>query len=195
MRNVRTKVRRGFTLVEAALSIALVGGLLAASLQAVSGIGAQRQTTLERARGFVLAKMLMEEIMALPYLEPGVTSSTIGPGAGENATGNRSLFDDVDDYNGWKEEPPADKDGGKITGFEGWSREVSVQWVDPDDGKTVKASDTRVKKITVKAKRNGVIVTLSALRARAYDAAVEFPGGASVSSMTRTTGTSVGTKP
>ena len=90
----------------------------------------------------------MAEIMQLPYEDPdGIPLF----GSEEILTlGNRSAFDDVDDYHGWSEAPPTAKDGALLAGDEGWERSVSVGYVNPDDLNSTSLTDTGVKRITVK---------------------------------------------
>ena len=104
----------------------------------------------------------MAEIMQQAYLDP--TSPTFGPESGEST---RLQFNDVDDYNGWKESPPQNRDGSNIPGYTGWKRKVKVQWADPLTLSTSGSSDTGLKLITVTVTdSNGQSTNLYALRAK-----------------------------
>ena len=81
----------------------------------------------------------------------------------------KTTFDDVDDYHGWRESPPQDGAGKAIDGMDGWVRNVRVEFADADDPGRVSASDQGVKRITVEvSKNNRVRASRSALRTR-YD--------------------------
>ena len=60
-----------------------------------------------------LAQQMMDELSGMRYMEAGAspTSAYLGPEAGETAGPGRSLFDDIDDYNGLTVQPPADRWG------------------------------------------------------------------------------------
>jgi prepilin-type N-terminal cleavage/methylation domain-containing protein len=138
---------RGFTFAEIAISILLIGILTVAALNTV-GASLRRQTfTANQVRGKQLASDLMQEILQQAYQDPLVTP-VFGPEPGET-TGTRSKFNDVDDYLGWKESPPADKSGVAYVGFTGWTRSVNVQWADPVTLASTAASNTGLKLITV----------------------------------------------
>jgi hypothetical protein len=99
--------------------------------------------------------------MQCRFTEPG-GGTTLGPDAGEM----RGTYDDVDDYDGLSQTPPQLRDGTALTEFTGWTRSVSVTFVNPD-APDVAASpaDSQLKRIivTVKSPR-GVSVTLRGLR-------------------------------
>jgi len=90
-----TKLRRGFTLAEALIASVV----LALAVVAVSGaiVASQNQTVVQETSGIALAlaRELMEEICSRPLTLPDNT-----PGWAGHVT-NRSLYDTVDDYNGY----------------------------------------------------------------------------------------------
>jgi len=144
--------RRGFTLVEAMLSVAIIS---IAGTALITGIASSINTTdaaMQQAIGLGLAEQLMDEIASRHYAEPGGSpTTTLGPEAGETSSGSRSLFDDLDDYNGLIDQPPSDVNGfelGKDNGsggernsnfklpvgqLAGWRREVTVAYVSDAD--------------------------------------------------------------
>lgn len=160
----RTAHRRsGLTLVEATIAVVIVGVMLVAALSTLAGSRRGRQTIGGRSRGCHLAEQLMEEILPLPYADP-VYKSGMGPGSDEQ-TGTRDVFDDVDDYAGWSASPPQTPDGTALTGFEGWTRSVEVQWVQPDDPTRVSDTETGVKAITVRVLHQQMpVAELTAIR-------------------------------
>lgn len=159
---------RAFSIIEVAISLVIVGGLMVAALGVVGAAVKTDQLTMDSARGRLLAEELMAEITLKAYSDPS-GGTTIGRDAGETSGTSRLLFDDVDDYHGWTETPCRLADGTPIAGTTGWSRSVEVVWVSAADPATVSGSETGVKRITVEVRRNGRIVgRLVALRSRAW---------------------------
>ncbi len=153
----------GFTLVEAALSTILVAVMFVAALNTVGAAQlAQHQAALV-GRGRMFASSLMQEILQQSYQEPG-TTWVLGREAGESDT-SRTAYDDVDDYHGWTESPLVAKDGTALPNSANWSRTVTVEWVDPQQPKQVRGTETGAKRITVVAAfRNVPQATVVAVR-------------------------------
>jgi type II secretory pathway pseudopilin PulG len=107
-RGGRPSLRRGFTLTEALVSItvtALAGSAL------MLGITSSIQTTeagLQETIARGIAEQLMDEALGLRYAGQGetATSVTLGPTAWENSGNGRARFDDVDDFAGYRAQPP-----------------------------------------------------------------------------------------
>jgi MSHA pilin protein MshD len=118
--------RRGFTIVEATIATAVTGVLLTAAVATFGTIARNRQVDGERRLAYPLAQQLMAEILQSYFVDPGVNPA-FGPEPGET----RATFNDVDDYNGWAESPPATRAGVALAGYAGWSRAVAVTYVDP----------------------------------------------------------------
>lgn len=176
---------RGITLIETCLSTIVVGGLLGASISAVGNLATAQQFSSDRARGHQLAEDILSEAQMLPYVDPTFTDDQIGPSAAELATGNRSLFNDADDYANFAEGPPANKDGSTIPGFDGWKRIVTVDWVDPSANYAVSPSTTGFKRITVIVAKHGrKVAELSCIKSAAWNKAVWLNGAASNNSVT-----------
>ncbi len=168
--------RRAFSLVEVVISMLIVSILFVAAIGTVSATRASRVTHRDRVRGLQLAQELMAEITQRAYQEPGSSSDTIGAGPGELATGDRSLFDDVDDYDGWSASPPKDRAGNDLPDMTGWTRSVAVTWVDPADTATPGVAADRTKRITVTVERQGrVVAELVALRTAAWQDPAALP--------------------
>lgn len=141
--------RPGFTLIECAIAVLLVGVLMVAALQSVGASKRREAATVDRLLGQQLASALLNEILLQTYAEPDTTQASVfGPEPGDT-TGNRSLFDDVDDYHGWAATPPTDRSGTAIPGFTGWTQSVSVVWANPTTLQQTTSSNTGLKKITV----------------------------------------------
>ena len=176
--NKPAKTPHGFTLIEAVFSVLLVSVMMVAAMNAVSAAAVAQAHSSDSTRGNLLAQALMSEILVQPYSDPNVNSTTIGPDPGDTTSpATRSKFNDVDDYDGWFESPPQYKNGtvigstnpdGSITSyFPGWSRRVSVVWVNASDLKTKVNSETGVKRVTVTvAHNNAVMATCVAIRTK-----------------------------
>jgi MSHA pilin protein MshD len=148
MSGTRSTVRGAFSLVEVVVSVLIVGGLAVAVLNTMGATAAVRRMDADRARGISLAQDLIEEISAAAYEDPLDADGAFGTGVDE-VTGDRSEFDDVDDYDGWAASPPVHRDGTPIPGFGGWRRQVTVRWTDPATPDVVNGSETGLKRIEV----------------------------------------------
>ena len=159
---------RAFSLVEVTVSIAIVGVMLVASLHTVGMAKRTQRIMGDQGRGQLLAQQLMSEILTQLYADAVTGFGSFGLEEGEAATGDRSLFDDVDDYDGWSASPPQHQDGTEISELRGWTRSVSVTWVNSLNLSQICGNDTGVKRITVTVRRGDqVVASLVALRTAA----------------------------
>jgi len=134
-----------FTLVEVLVAVALLATVTAAVVLALGVVMQNSEELVVREVAEGLAQELMDEILNCRYCEAGVSPyAPLGPSPLEKAAGNRSLFDDIDDYAGLVDEPPHDKWGRLLgeegdtgqrplpaiaSGLENFRREVKVQYV------------------------------------------------------------------
>jgi hypothetical protein len=119
----------------------------------------------------------MTEILLQKFTEPD-GGYGLGPDAGE-AIGNRSLFDDVDDYLGYSESPPQDRSGMAISDATGWRRQVTVQWADAVSLQPSAAVNTGLKQIVVTTSKTGSTgTTLTAYRSIAWTDTTPSPDDA-----------------
>jgi MSHA pilin protein MshD len=157
MQNDECRMRRAaFTLVDSVISVVIASLVIVAAMRAARSAVWVQYKAAERATARMLADGLMAEIMVLSYEDPSLPP-VFGRESNETAT-SRSNYDDVDDYNGWSQSPPQDKDGNTIPGANGWSRSAVIEWVNAADPTTVSAAETGAKRITITVKRNGVTV-------------------------------------
>jgi len=147
---------RAFSLVEVTMSTLIVGLLLIAALNTVAVSRSHQYSVSHRVNGEYLAEELMAEIQGLPYWDP-VAQSGLGPETGETTPGDRTLFDDVDDYDGWSASPPQDRNATAIPGFTGWTRSVTVDWLNSNTLGRVTA-ESGVKGIVITVEDNGKVV-------------------------------------
>ncbi len=163
----RSPIRAAFTLVEAVVAIALTAIAGAALLLGVSSSMQTTHTALEQAIAAGMAQQLIDEVAGARYMEYGLSpyDTVLQPGSDEKATGNRRLFDDIDDFNGFQSQPPVDAWGVSLGEddwqrserygqpmrrhhalcapegfFARWRREIAVYYVDPSDLTTRLAS-------------------------------------------------------
>ncbi len=163
--------RRALSMVEALISIVIVGTMLVAALNAAGAGVKSRYKALWAVQGQQLARALLAEILPMPYQDPeqdpNVVTLVLGCEAGEAST-NRAAFDDVDDFNGYAQTPPRALDGSALTTDSTWSWHVTVEWVNPlSPGGTAVPAESNVKRITVTVVRDNVpVATLVGLRTR-----------------------------
>ena len=138
--------RRGMTLVEVVVSTLLAGLVLVCALRGVGSIFATWRESEDQHDGEGLAEQLMTEILQQLYEEPD-DPPVLGVESPEVTTA-RSDWDDVDDYNGWSSAPET-KDGTALSGWSGWSRAVTVEYVTIADPTTTTGSDEGLKRVTV----------------------------------------------
>lgn len=158
--------RRGVTFVEMAISVILVAVMLVVALKMVGAARVDHRILYDRRSGDQLAQGLMTEILQQAYADADSGPDSFGVDAGEGGAESRSLFDDVDDYDGWSASPPQQKDGTEMAGRSKWRRSVAVDWVDSTDFAQVVGSNQGVKRITVEVSRESVpVAQLQAIRA------------------------------
>lgn len=183
------RIRRGFTLIEATVAMAIT--LIAAStlLLAIESTITAGDTALDRVIAEGMADQLLEDIRHCHYMSPGgsPTQYPLGPNSIEAAGAGWSLFDDTDDFDGLINAPPKDRFGkslgtGNDTGglrysgqrlpdsfFAKWRQRVDICYVNPLDlsqrlsnGQT---SEYRAAEVTIeRADRDNVWETLARRR-------------------------------
>lgn len=172
--------RRAITLVEVILATLVVGVMMAGALATVS---ASQRAAKAQGDGMLaqqLAQDLLDEVMRQAYADASDGAAVNGPTASELAPGNRSLFNDVNDYKAWTESPPRLRDGTVITGGGSWTRSVSVEFLAPGALTTVSTTDQGVARITVAVKlRGGTLATAMGVRTSGLPAtqACKLTGG------------------
>lgn len=156
--------RRGLSLVEMIISIPLIGIALVVAFDTVGASKASQFKVKTSIQGCLLAQELMSEILMQDFADREGELSSFAADGTEGLSGNRSLFDDVDDYDQWTSGPPQDKDGTVKTHLTGWERQVNVSWLRADNlNKTPSVS--AIKEIKVTTKLNGAkVCVITALR-------------------------------
>ena len=156
---------RAFTMIEASVSVAIVGILLVVALNTVGASTANQFRSAQNATADQLAQGLLDDILQLPFEEPKSTP-LFGRESGESAF-SKTNYDDVDDFIGWSESPPQDRASTPMAELTGWTRSVIVEWVLTAAPTTISLSDTGLKRITVTVSRNGIpLSTRAGLKGR-----------------------------
>lgn len=158
-----------FSLIEVVISLLIVAGLLIAALNTLGATRTGQVKLRDQLQAQMLAQQLLAEILQQQYAEPDI--SILGVDSGETPlAGNRSAFDDVDDYDGLVESPPSDRLGNAVTTSTmvgDWKRQTSVKWVEPTAPSVVVSSESGLKRITVTVSRGDTpLAELTALRAK-----------------------------
>lgn len=93
---------QGFTLIELLVFIVVIGAGVAGILPVMNNVVASSADPMVRKQAAALADSILEEIMLQPFCDPDtVNAVAVPPVCGANVVeANRTLFDDVDDYNG-----------------------------------------------------------------------------------------------
>ena len=164
-----TPSRRAFTLVEAVVCTLVVAVLFLGAVQAV-GLSARIQfTAAERARGRALASALLDEVVQQKYASTSTSPLAYDLLYGDpkaNSASGRWGFDDVDDYKGYAEKPPVNRDGTTIRGASEYRRQVDVMLVSPLDPSQPSGGDAGLKRVTVTVTRGRQLVArMTAFRA------------------------------
>jgi len=136
----------GFTLIESVMSILIVGAMLVMVINTLGSSVRGRKIRQTQSRAPALASQLMAEILQASYSD--LTETAVFGRETSESGANRGSFDDVDDYHNWSG-TPQNKDGTTLTGMDGWTRSVTVQYVQPADLSSVSATDQGIKLITV----------------------------------------------
>lgn len=167
---------RSFSLVEVVVSVLVMGVMFVAALNTVGAARSGEYRLAEREQALLLAQALVAEIMQQAYADPTAGYGSWGIGSDE-LTGNRSLFEDVDDYDDWQASPPQNKDGTAIAWASDFGRAVDVAWVTPGNLSQTSSSETGIKRIVVTVTRGGrTLVSLTAYRTEAWRDPLEVLG-------------------
>lgn len=148
---MRGRMRQsGFTLIELVVSIVIIGIAVAAVLLPMNLTTSRSADPMIQHQAVAIAEAYMEEIMLRPFTDPDGTD-------GET---DRTLFDDVDDYDGLNDTGARDQSDRGIAGLESYTVTVAVV-----DTALNGIADTDCKKVTVTVGHpSGINMTLSSYR-------------------------------
>ena len=123
MRSTRIQSRsRGFSLVECAFSVAIVGVAFVAIMQLWGTCTQGNRIASSTTAAMMLASQIQEATRSLPIADPASGIATFGPEAGEML----SSFDDVDDFNNQSFSPPIDSNRSQISDLSGYTQQIRV---------------------------------------------------------------------
>ena len=170
-------MRRGTSLAECLVATVIVAVLMIAALSSAGASLRMTQTIDDCGRAQRLAGDLANEILLKAYQEPdGSISLGIDP---SESTGNRSLFDDVDDYSNWSASPPTDPAGTILPGLSDWRQSVTVSWADPITLNSTAFTKTGLKRFVVTISKNGAaLASIVAYRSIAWTDTIPTPSDA-----------------
>jgi MSHA pilin protein MshD len=121
--------QRGFTLIELIIFIVVVGVGVAGILLVYTTNIKNSADPLVRKQAMAIAESLLEEILLKDYCDPDTVDRTVTPptcGVHTVET-SRSLYDDVDDYNGYTTTGIVDGSGASVSGLASYSIAPAVR--------------------------------------------------------------------
>jgi type II secretory pathway pseudopilin PulG len=121
------RMRRAFTLIEAAMVTSIIGfGVLAMLTLLGAGTSANNDAT-ELTTGMNLARNIRELALGLKFADP-TTPTHWGSESGETL----ATYNDIDDLDGKTFSPPLDARRQTLPEFGTWQQSIVVETVDPD---------------------------------------------------------------
>ena len=153
---------RGSVLVEVTVSYVILAFAIVAIIPAFVLALKANKNTEQIQTATDLSQELMEEIRMRRWDEntpfPRSTyitasSTTLGPEAGET---DKTLFDDIDDFNGWTESAVKDPMNNAVAAFAGFSRSVTVGYVDSSLVAVASPGTSDYKQVTVCAQNSKI---------------------------------------
>jgi len=139
-RSARPGARRGFTLMETALALVIVGTGVLASMQLFATCSAESNTAINATTARMLAENIREAMANLAFADPVSGTARWGPEDGESL----ASYDDVDDFDGPPVSstqpsdgeifnPPIDSQRAQIPQLSKFRQIVTVMPVNPTD--------------------------------------------------------------
>ena len=115
-------VRRGFTLIEAALTTMIVGVAFVAIMQLFAACTQQNKVGQNMTTAMLLAGHIQETMAGLSFNDPAFAATYFGPEPGQTV----GSYDDVDDFDGATFSPPIDSRRQPINGQQQFTQLVDV---------------------------------------------------------------------
>lgn len=159
--------KAGISLVECVVSMLIIGTMLVAAIHTVGASRMAQFSESQRQQGYILAEALLTEIVNQSYEDAHDNPNAPGPTSTESATGNRSLFNDVNDYYGWTASPPQRKDGTAVPDATGWRETITITYLDPGSYANTNGRDHGISRIVVRmTSPQGKPIELTTIRTR-----------------------------
>jgi len=124
----RSEVKRGFTLIEAALATVIIGVGVVAMMQLFNSCTRENATGTRMTTALMLAQNIRELTQTLAFNDPASGRSVFGAETGETL----ASYDDVDDLDGHTFSPPIDATRTAIPELAQYSQVVSIMPVYPN---------------------------------------------------------------
>ena len=118
---VRPK-RRGFTLIEAALTTFIIGTAVLATIQLFAACTQENSVAAHNTTAMLLASHIQETMAGLPVLDPSYANTYFGPEPGETL----KSYNDADDFDGSSFSPPIDATRTQLPQMAQYTQVVSV---------------------------------------------------------------------
>ncbi len=143
--------RRGFTLIETAMAMVIIGVAVGAMLQLIAAGTQVNIAGSELATAINLGKNIKEFSQTLTYKDP--TGSTTRPTS-------FALCNDIWDMDGFTVSPPVDCAARQLDSYGSWSQKITVQTVNPAQVASTRPTDQTIgiAKITVTISHAGHFV-------------------------------------
>jgi type II secretory pathway pseudopilin PulG len=149
--------RRGFSLAEAMMATTLLAIAVVGIAGPLGAAGEQSRQTEERGAAVVLARQLMEEIVARPLCDDGTTCH-LGP---ESSECDRTQFNSADDYDGYSDTTRDLKNySNKSISFDRnnvYTRNVTVAYRTSPTGSSVSSGDFGIVTVSVTTPHKQVV--------------------------------------
>jgi prepilin-type N-terminal cleavage/methylation domain-containing protein len=129
----RSCARHGFTLIETAMAMVIVGVAIVASMRLFAACSIQNRASTQMTTAMLLAGNVREAMIGLSFSDPTTGRATFGSEAGETL----ATYNDLDDFNGPANSvsqsfnPPIDSLRGRVTSLSQFTQVVSVMPVWP----------------------------------------------------------------
>jgi len=114
--------RRGFTLIEAALTTFIIGTAVLATVQLFAACTQQNSVAAQGTTAMLLASHIQESMAGLPIVDPSYANTYFGPEPGETLLN----YNDVDDFDGSSFNPPIDSTRTRIPLMAQYTQVVTV---------------------------------------------------------------------
>jgi len=139
-RGVSPRARKGFSLIEVAVSTAIIGLGVAALMVSVGSQTRVNGAGKKITQAAFLAQELREWTLRLPFSDPDPHDAGNPPGP--DGTDPAYFVDDLDDLYGYNGAgvtycPPRDGQGSSVADLTDWTEHISLQWVHEGDPSVV----------------------------------------------------------
>ena len=150
----RNRVRKGFTLIEAAMTTAVIGFGVVGMLQLLAAGTVANSEGTELTTAVNLANNVREISLGLAFRDPEQPTVWTAREAGA------LYYDNITDLDNMTFQPPLDVRRRPITGYGTWSQRVKVETVASDNLTSLRPDDINepAVRVTVTVTRNNVAV-------------------------------------